>query len=140
MPVQHQQITDGVLAWPLGSKLSVHVYLSTNPQGDIFGNKEPLPHFVWDDIAFGDWNEARVIDIDVDLPKVCLPACTTLVVLTVGSQSVQHNGSMWADVFLVKDNATPDPSSSSYNPLLVHHVRQCMCLPSAILTHSDAST
>ena len=48
----------------------MHVYLSTNPNGDVFGHKEPLPHFVWNDITFGDWNEARVIDLDVKLPKV----------------------------------------------------------------------
>ena len=71
LPVQPRPITDGVLAWPFGSKLSMHVYLSTNPEGDVFEHKEPLPHFVWDDITFGDWNEARVIDLDVKFPKVC---------------------------------------------------------------------
>lgn len=49
----------------------MHVYLSTTPEGDVFGHEEPLPHFVWDDITFGDWNEARVIDLDVNFPKVC---------------------------------------------------------------------
>ena len=71
LPVRPRPITDGVLAWPFGSKLSMHVHLSTNPEGDVFGHKEPLPHFVWNDIAFGDWNEARVIDLDVNFPKVC---------------------------------------------------------------------
>jgi len=70
LPVQPGSFTDGVLAWPLGSKLSMHVHLSTNPNGDVFGHKEPLPHFVWNDITFGNWNEARVIDVDVNLPKV----------------------------------------------------------------------
>ena len=70
LPVQSHPITDGVVAWPFGSKLSMHVYLSTNPEGDVFGHEEPLPHFVWNDITFGDWNEARFIDVDVDFPKV----------------------------------------------------------------------
>lgn len=70
LTVQPSLNTDGVLGWPLGSKLSMHVYLSTNSEGDVFGHKEPLPHFVWDDITFGDWNEARVIDFDVNFPKV----------------------------------------------------------------------
>lgn len=48
----------------------MHVYLSTAPEGDVFEHEEPLPHFVWDDITFGDWNEARVIDLDVNFPKV----------------------------------------------------------------------
>lgn len=71
LPFQPRQITDGVPAWPFGSKLSMHVYLTTNPNGDVFGYKEPLPHFVWNDITFGDWNEARAIDLDVNFPKVC---------------------------------------------------------------------
>lgn len=54
----------------------MHVYLSTNPEGDVFGREEPLPHFVWNDITFGNWNEARVIDLDVNLPKVRPHACT----------------------------------------------------------------
>lgn len=49
----------------------MHVYLSTNPEGDVFRHKEPLPHFAWDGITFGDWNEARTIDLNVDFPKVC---------------------------------------------------------------------
>ena len=73
LPLQPSSFTDGVLAWPFGSKLSMHVHLSTSQNGDVFGYKESLPHFVWNDITFGDWNEARVIDLDVDLPKVRPP-------------------------------------------------------------------
>jgi hypothetical protein len=71
LPPQSQAIQDAALAWPFGSKLSMHVYLSTDPEGDVFGHKEPLPQFVWDDITFGDWNEARVILLDVDFSEVC---------------------------------------------------------------------
>ena len=49
----------------------MHIYLSTDPEGDVFGHKEPLPYFVWNDITFGDWNEARVIDLDVNFSQVC---------------------------------------------------------------------
>jgi len=59
-------------------------------------------------------------------PRYVLTLAVTSVVLTCDRcQSVQHNGSMWADIFLVKGDATPDPQSSNYNPLFVHHVRQC---------------
>ena len=119
----------------------MHVYLSTNPDGDVFGHKESLPHFVWNDITFGDWNEARVVDIDVDFPKVCTSTrsgfgCTEI----DRHQSVQHNGSMWADIFLAKDNVTPNPHSSGYNPLMVHHSRQRMRLLSTIPTSSDTNS
>ena len=71
VPAQPRPIENAVLAWPFGSKLSMHVYLSTNPEGDVFGHKEPLPYFTWNDITFGDWNEARVIDLDVNFSQVC---------------------------------------------------------------------
>jgi hypothetical protein len=75
LPTQPRPIENVALAWPFGSKLSMHVYLSTDPKGDVFGHKEPLPNFVWDDITFGDWNEARVIDLDVNFSQVMPPSC-----------------------------------------------------------------
>ena len=57
---------------------------------------------------------------------VPLPAVPSGALTCVRFQSVQHNGSLWADIFLVKDNATPNPRSPNHNPLLVHHSRQCM--------------
>lgn len=59
------------LAWPLGIPVSLHVYLSTSVQAFIPNSEDTdLPHFVWDDITFGDWNEARMVDYDVRLPQV----------------------------------------------------------------------
>lgn len=69
-------------AWPLGIPLSMHVYLNTNPKGDVFSRKwtsgyrkngdEDLPHFVWENITFGDWKESRTAEYDVKLPPVSL--------------------------------------------------------------------
>lgn len=59
------------LAWPLGFPISLHFHLSTSEQ--TFARKSEdadLPHFVWHDIAFGDWNEARTVEFDVHLPEV----------------------------------------------------------------------
>ena len=72
VPARPRPIENVALAWPFGSKLSMHVYLSTDPEGDVFGHKEPLPNFVWDGITFGDWKEARVIDLDVNFSQVTL--------------------------------------------------------------------
>jgi hypothetical protein len=44
-------------------------------------------------------------------------------ILTVG-QPVQRNGSLWADVFLVKNGTSPDPSNPSFDPHSVHHIRK----------------
>jgi hypothetical protein len=65
--------------WPLGLNLDVHVYLSTNPRGDVFtkwtsgfrkDRDADLPHFVWSNITYGDWNEHRKIDLDIKFPEV----------------------------------------------------------------------
>ena len=72
--------TQAFAAWPLGIPLSMHVYLSTSPTGDVFSSKwtsgyrenqdADLPHFVWDNITFGDWSDIRTVDYDVNLPPV----------------------------------------------------------------------
>ena len=42
-------------------------------------------------------------------------------------KSVQRNGSLWAHIFLTKDNAEPDPSSAAYREDSVHHVEKSAC-------------
>ncbi|KAH9900025.1 cleft lip and palate transmembrane 1 [Cubamyces lactineus] len=108
--------TQAAPMWPLGIPLAMHVHLSTSPTGDVFSSKwtsgyrqdqdAGLPSLVWNNITFGDWNEKRVADFTVNLPP-----------------SVQNNGSLWADVFLVRDGASPDPSDDKFDPKSVHHVR-----------------
>lgn len=66
--------------WPLGIDLSLHVYLSTSPTGDVFSGQwtknwrenedDELPHFVWENITYGNWNEKRITNLDVSLPLV----------------------------------------------------------------------
>lgn len=50
----------------------MHVYFTSSNQVDAFKRKgEPeLPHFVWENITFGDWDESRTIDLDIKLPEV----------------------------------------------------------------------
>ncbi|KAI9069253.1 cleft lip and palate transmembrane 1 [Trametes sanguinea] len=115
-PVANTIPTQAVPAWPLGIPLAMHVHLSTSPTGDVFSGKwtsgyrkdqdAELPSLVWNNITFGDWNEKRVADFTVNLPP-----------------SVQNNGTLWADVFLVRDGASPDPSDDKFDPHSVHHVR-----------------
>lgn len=67
-------------AWPLGIDLTMAVYLSTSPNGDVFSHKwtkawresgvEDLPSFTWENITFGSWNDKRVVDFNVTLPRV----------------------------------------------------------------------
>jgi len=107
------------LAWPLGQEIAIHVYLSTSPTGDVFSPKltsgwrqdqdEGLPNFVWENVTFGDYNEARVVEYDVRFPD-----------------SVLSNGSLWADIFLVKNGANPNPLNPAYDSKHVHHVRKLL--------------
>ncbi|KZT13056.1 cleft lip and palate transmembrane 1 [Laetiporus sulphureus 93-53] len=97
----------------------MYVYLSTSPEGEVFSNQwtsewqeshdSGLPHFVWENITYGDWKETRAVDFMVDLPE-----------------SVQHNASLWADIFLVKDGASPDPSKPNYDIRAIHHSRKLL--------------
>jgi hypothetical protein len=67
-------------AWSLNQPLSMHVHLSTSHDGDVFSAQwtsgwrkdqdEGLPSFVWENITYGDWNDARIVDLDVKLPEV----------------------------------------------------------------------
>lgn len=41
-----------------------------------------------------------------------------------GLQSVLRNGSLWADIFLTKNGASPNPHNPLFNPEDVHHVRK----------------
>ncbi|KAI0278880.1 cleft lip and palate transmembrane 1 [Russula aff. rugulosa BPL654] len=98
------------LAWPLGIPVSLHFHLSTSGQAFALNPEDVnLPHFVWHEITFGDWSEVRSVDYPVHLPE-----------------SVQHNGSLWAHIFLTKDNVDPDPSSAAYREESVHHVRKLL--------------
>jgi hypothetical protein len=55
---------------------------------------------------------------------------------------VQRNASLWADVFLVKQGYSPDPSSPKFNPRAVHHLRKGVShyrlrsIPSAHFTYA----
>lgn len=44
--------------------------------------------------------------------------------LIYSTKAVQQNGSLWADIFLVKNGADPDPSSPNFSPSSIHHVRK----------------
>ncbi|KAF8625276.1 hypothetical protein AX15_005470 [Amanita polypyramis BW_CC] len=106
------------LGWQLGQKLDMHVYLSTSPNGNVFtewtngwkkNQDEGLPNFIWKDITFGDYNDNRVAEFEVKFPD-----------------RVLRNGSLWADVFLAKDGADPNPHNPDYDPDTIHHIRKLL--------------
>lgn len=61
----------------------MHVYFSTSPDAaDVFANqwssaagnsKSSFPHFVWENITYGDFHESRTVDLVLDVPPVSGP-------------------------------------------------------------------
>jgi hypothetical protein len=109
---------DAIPYWPLGTTFDMHIYLSTVPQLDIYTNWTPayrkdkdegLPHFVWKNITYGDYNDHRVINLMLNFPE-----------------SVLRNGSLWADIFLARDTISLDSRSPTVDPQRVHHVRKLL--------------
>ncbi|KIK67655.1 hypothetical protein GYMLUDRAFT_36378 [Collybiopsis luxurians FD-317 M1] len=106
-------------AWSLGTLLDMHVYLSTSPNGDVFSRQwtsgyrkdrdAGLPNFIWRNISYGDYSDGRVVEYDIAFPETVL-----------------NNGSLWVDIFLTKENTSPDPLSESFNPENIHHVRKLL--------------
>lgn len=74
-------------SWTTGQNVSMHVYFSTSPIGDVFGvtnrknwgvaDSNPttdsgvFPHWVWEDIPFGDWGVEKRVDTSIEVPWVC---------------------------------------------------------------------
>ncbi|KAF9266255.1 cleft lip and palate transmembrane 1, partial [Marasmius fiardii PR-910] len=106
-------------AWSLNQPVSMHVHFSTSFNGDVFSKKwtskyrehqdEGLPSFLWENITFGDYSESRVAEYNIKFPE-----------------SVLNNGSLWADVFLVKEGGSPDPQSPNFDPENIHHIRKLL--------------
>lgn len=89
------------LAWELEQPLSMYVYFSTSPNGDVFSRQwtsgwredqdKDLPSFVWSNITFGDWNDQRTEYFDIALPEVYrLLWCAYAVSLIISGSSTER--------------------------------------------------
>lgn len=70
---------DAIPYWPLNAAFDMHIYLSTLPKFDIYtkwtsayrkDKDEGLPHFVWENITYGNYNDHRVANFMVNFPEV----------------------------------------------------------------------
>ena len=69
--------------WPMGSKISVHVYLSQSFGYDLFSKSEReangnLPHVTWDNLTLGDWKWGQSAEYTVQIPPVASPFVRSL--------------------------------------------------------------
>ncbi|KAF7294330.1 hypothetical protein HMN09_01162100 [Mycena chlorophos] len=102
--------------WSVGQTVDMYVYFTTTPlKADEFSSRwmsaySALPNFVWDNITFGDYSDTRVVDLNIAFPP-----------------SVRNNnGSLWADVYLAKNGANPNPSHPKFSADDVHHIRKLL--------------
>ena len=109
------------LLWPIGTEMDMTVVFSTSEDGnldDVFSasrtkNVEwftPALHFP--NITLGDWDDERAEDVILRLPE-----------------SVQNNGSVWLDIFVVKGGTKADPESDGYVEGNVARQRKRECTP-----------
>ncbi|KAJ1311790.1 hypothetical protein OPQ81_010255 [Rhizoctonia solani] len=90
--------------WTAGTKLNLHFFLSPSAF-ELTDNT--LPHFTWEGIEYGKWDEARDWDGLVNVP-----------------QSVMNNGTLWAHVFLTRNGASP--FDGPHRPGDVHYSRKLL--------------
>ncbi|KAL7415602.1 cleft lip and palate associated transmembrane protein [Mrakia frigida] len=100
--------------WPENTSMDMYVYFSTNPEGDVDFSGEPgsndgFPSFSWKGLTYGNWDIDEVKDLELSIPE-----------------NVQHNASLWADIFLTNGRASPDPKDKTYDVSSVVHVRKLL--------------
>jgi hypothetical protein len=71
--------------WPLGTPMSMLLFLSTSETSEDVNWSSPL--ITWDNLVFGDWKQEREEDLLLDVPE----------------SVYNNNGSWWMDIKLVKD-------------------------------------
>jgi hypothetical protein len=64
-------------AWPIGTTVALHVYVSQSFGYDMFAVSErkengKLPSVVWNNLTWGDWSWSRSAAFEVDIPAVRL--------------------------------------------------------------------
>jgi hypothetical protein len=100
-----------------------------------------LPSVSWEGVEYAKSGWSQTWDTEFDVPEVSIlnPCCwgpaaapaagllelpepirETTADLRPHSQSVQHNASLWADIFVTSTGHSPDPSSSTYTDETLH--------------------
>ncbi|KAK4054567.1 hypothetical protein OIV83_001061 [Microbotryomycetes sp. JL201] len=89
--------------WAEGAVLDVLVKLSTATDGRVDFQDDSLPSVRWDGVEYKNSKWSKQWDTLVNVPT-----------------SVQKNGSLWADIFIVPTGTSPDTSSPLYEPEHLH--------------------
>ncbi|KAM0791252.1 hypothetical protein ACM66B_005729 [Microbotryomycetes sp. NB124-2] len=89
--------------WSEGTIVDVLVKLTTASDGQVDFRDETVPSTRWNGVELKNSKWQKQWDTLVDVPA-----------------SVQNNGSLWADVFVVPTGTSPDSSSPQYDPEHLH--------------------
>ncbi|KAK4701167.1 hypothetical protein P7C70_g5067, partial [Phenoliferia sp. Uapishka_3] len=111
VPVAGQAVPDvqAIPLWSPGSLLDVFVKLSTDVDGVVDFQDTSLPSVEWKGVTYDNSKWSREWDTAFDVPE-----------------SVQHNASLWADVFVTLAGVSPDPASESFGGEEVLHIRKIL--------------
>ncbi|KAL1748533.1 cleft lip and palate transmembrane protein 1-domain-containing protein [Schizophyllum fasciatum] len=107
--------------WALGQPLDIHVYFTSAPRPDALSQKykhsyrggegeDALQRIVWENITFGNWSDTREAQLDIRLPEVV----------------THRNGSLYADVYVLKNGATLDVDAEGFDFGDIYHVRKSL--------------
>lgn len=111
-----------------------YLYFSTSEEGAVDFEAEPA--VLWRGLDYKPKAKIDLVqDLELEIPEVrptlavsVLRSQTTLTrpcpPLRRASQSVRHNGSYWADIFLTNGHGSPNPADASYNGADVYHLRK----------------
>ncbi|RXK41373.1 cleft lip and palate associated transmembrane protein [Tremella mesenterica] len=80
--------TVAVPLWPIGTPMSMLLFVSTSPTGNDVDTSSPL--LAWDGLTYGNWKEERAADLLLEVPEIVR----------------LHNGTWWIDIVLVKGGGT----------------------------------
>ncbi|ORX88419.1 cleft lip and palate transmembrane 1 [Basidiobolus meristosporus CBS 931.73] len=90
--------------WEFGTMMDLYVYTSESEEFSSFDDPSAL---AWktSSIEFGQWDERHT--------KVSIPATPT----------IQHNGTLYAHVYLTHHLTSPNPNDSTFNETMCTHLR-----------------
>ncbi|KAL8281049.1 hypothetical protein RQP46_006407 [Phenoliferia psychrophenolica] len=97
------QPLEAIPLWAPGSILDVLVKLSTAEDGIVDFSDTSLPSVEWKGVEYANTKWSREFDTIVDVPE-----------------SVQHNASLWADIFVTLEGVSPDPASPAFGEPALH--------------------
>jgi hypothetical protein len=96
------------LGWELNQRVDMHVYLTTSPNGDVFSNQwtsgwrqnrdKDLPHFVWENLTFGNWKDSRIVEMDIKFPEVSILLCGRSTIYSLCVFSLLECSTEWVAV------------------------------------------